>query len=208
MPNGNNTRTISHRRNRMWYSTVLDMNKIALAIIGVVLLLGVWLVGSYNGFVTQGNAIDGQWKQVEVQYQRRFDLVPNLVESVKGLQKQEQKVFGDIAEARTRYSGASSVNEKAGAATQLESALGRLLVIMENYPELKSDAAVARLMDELAGTENRVAVERRRYNEFVQSYNTSLSVIPGNLLAGVFGFSRRAYFESTEGSETAPKVQF
>lgn len=192
----------------MWYSKLLDMNKIALAIVGVVLLLGVWLVGSFNGFVTQGNAIDGQWKQVEVQYQRRFDLIPNLVESVKGLQKQEQKVFGDIAEARTRYSGAVSVNDKAGAATQLESALGRLLVIMENYPELKSDAAVARLMDELAGTENRVAVERRRYNEFVQSYNTSLSVVPGNILAGVFGFSRRAYFESTEGSETAPKVQF
>lgn len=184
------------------------MNKSLAVVIGIVLLLGVWLVGSYNGFVREGNAIDGQWKQVEVQYQRRFDLVPNLVESVKGLQKQEQKVFGDIAEARTRYSGASSVDEKAGAATQLESALGRLLVIMENYPELKSDAAVARLMDELSGTENRVAVERRRYNEIVQRYNTSLSVIPGNLLAGIFGFSRRAYFESTEGSETAPKVQF
>ncbi len=184
------------------------MNKVTLIILGVVLLVGGWLVSSYNGFATQGNAIDGQWKQVEVQYQRRFDLVPNLVESVKGLQKQEQKVFGDIAEARTRYSGASTVNEKAGAATQLESALGRLLVIMENYPELKSDAATARLMDELSGTENRVSVERRRYNELVQSYNTSLSVIPGNLLAGIFGFSRRSYFEATEGSEAAPKVQF
>ncbi len=192
----------------MWYSKLLSMNKIVLAVIGVVVLLGGWLVSSYNGFVTQGNTIDGQWKQVEVQYQRRFDLVPNLVESVKGLQKQEQKVFGDIAEARTRYSGAVSVNDKAGAATQLESALGRLLVIMENYPELKSDVAVSRLMDELAGTENRVAVERRRYNEFVQRYNTSLSVVPGNLLAGIFGFSRRAYFESTAGSEAAPKVQF
>lgn len=184
------------------------MNKVALLVIGVVLLFGGWLVASYNGFVTQGNAIDGQWKQVEVGYQRRYDLVPNLVESVKGLQKQEQKVFGDIAEARTRYSGAVSVDQKAAAASQMESALGRLLVIMENYPELKSDTAVARLMDELAGTENRVAVERRRYNELVQSYNTSLSVIPGNLLAGVFGFSRRSYFEATEGSELAPKVQF
>lgn len=184
------------------------MNKAALVVLGVILLLGGWLVSSYNGFVTQGNAIDGQWKQVEVQYQRRFDLVPNLVESVKGLQKQEQKVFGDIAEARTRYSGAVSVDQKAAAASQMESALGRLLVIMENYPELKSDAAVARLMDELAGTENRVAVERRRFNELVQSYNTSLSVIPGNLLAGIFGFSRRAYFEAVDGSEVAPKVQF
>jgi len=192
----------------MWYSRVIIMNKVVLAVIGVILLLGGWLVSSYNGFVTQGNAIDGQWKQVEVQYQRRFDLIPNLVESVKGLQKQEQKVFGDIAEARTRYSGAVSVDQKAAAASQMESALGRLLVIMENYPELKSDMAVARLMDELAGTENRVAVERRRYNELVQSYNTSLSVIPGNLLAGIFGFSRRAYFEAVEGSELAPKVQF
>lgn len=184
------------------------MNKVALVIIGLVVLLGGWLVSSYNGFVTQGNAIDGQWKQVEVQYQRRFDLVPNLVESVKGLQKQEQKVFGDIAEARTRYSGAASVDAKAAAASQLESALGRLLVIMENYPQIKSDAAVARLMDELAGTENRIAVERRRYNELVQSYNTSLSVIPGNLLARLLGFARRTYFEASEGSESAPKVTF
>ncbi len=184
------------------------MNKVALIVIGILVLLGGWLVASYNGFVTQGNAIDGQWQQVEVQYQRRFDLVPNLVESVKGLQQQEQKVFGDIAEARTRYSGAASVDEKAAAASQLESALGRLLVIVENYPQIKSDAAVARLMDELAGTENRIAVERRRYNELVQSYNTSLSVIPGRFLAGIFGFSRRTYFEAAEGSEAAPKVQF
>lgn len=184
------------------------MNKIALAIIGVSVLLGGWLVSSYNGFATQGNAIDGQWKQVEVQYQRRFDLVPNLVESVKGLMTQEQKVFGDIAEARTRYSGAASVDEKAAAASQLESALGRLLVIVENYPQIKSDAATARLMDELAGTENRIAVERRRYNELVQSYNTSLSVIPGRFIAGIFRFQRRTYFEASEGSEVAPKVQF
>lgn len=184
------------------------MNKMLFVIVGVIALLGGWLVVSYNGFITQGNAIDGQWKQVEVQYQRRFDLVPNLVESVKGLQKQEQKVFGDIAEARTRYSGAASVDQKAAAASQLESALGRLLVIVENYPEIKSDAATARLMDELSGTENRIAVERRRYNELVQSYNTSLSVIPGRLLAGIFGFSRRAYFESAEGNGSAPKVQF
>src|SRR3989338_10456900 len=112
-------------------------------IIGVIVVLVLVVVGYYNSFVTQSNAIEGQWNQVEVQYQRRFDLIPNLVESVKGLQKQEQKVFGDIAEARTRYSGAVSVDQKAAAASQMESALGRLLVIMENYPELKSDAAVA-----------------------------------------------------------------
>lgn len=184
------------------------MNKLTLIILGAVLFAGGWVVSGYNGFARQGNAIDGQWKQVEVQYQRRFDLVPNLVESVKGLQKQEQKVFGDIAQARTRYSGAASADDKARAASQLESAIGRLLVIVENYPEIKSDTAVTRLMDELAGTENRIAVERRRYNELVQSYNTSLSVIPGNLLARIFGFSRRTYFEAAEGSEAAPKVQF
>lgn len=185
-----------------------DMKNILFILLAVGVLVGGWVVASYNGFVTQNNAIDGQWQQVEVGHQRRFDLVSNLVESVKGLQVQEQKIFGDIAEARTRYSGAVSVDEKAGAASQLESALGRLLVIMENYPQIKSDAAVARFMDELAGTENRVAALRRRYNELVQSYNTSLSIIPGNMLAGIFGFSRRAYFESSEGSESASKVQF
>ena len=184
------------------------MNKVALVIIGLVVLVAGWMVTHYNGFAAQNNAIDGQWQQVEVQYQRRFDLVPNLVESVKGLMTQEQKVFGDIAEARTRYSGAASINEKAAAASLLESVIGRLLVIMENYPQLKSDAAVTRIMDELAGTENRIAVERRRYNELVQGYNTSLSVIPGNLLARLFGFARRTYFEAAEGSEAAPKVTF
>jgi LemA protein len=164
--------------------------------------------GYYNSFVSQNNAIDGQWKQVEVQYQRRFDLIPNLVESAKGIQKQEQAVFGEIAAARANYAGAQTPEQKVSAANQLEGSLARLLVIVENYPELKSDQAVLKLMDELSGTENRISVERRRYNELVQSYNTSVSKIPGKLFATLFGFSTRQYFEATPGSENAPKVSF
>lgn len=177
-------------------------------LIGAVVLLVLMAWSSYNSFVTQSNAIEGQWKQVEVQYQRRFDLIPNLVESVKGLQKQEQKIFGDIANARAAYTGAKTTDEKAQAASQLESGLGRLIAIFENYPQIKSDQAVLKLMDELAGTENRVSVERRRYNELVQSYNTSVSTLPGRLFAGLFGFGPKAYFEAAEGSENAPKVEF
>jgi LemA protein len=177
-------------------------------VIGILVLLALTAAGYYNSFVTQQNAIDGQWKQVEVQYQRRFDLIPNLVESVKGLMQQEQKVFGDIAAARANYAGAQTPEEKVKAANQVEGSLGRLLAIFENYPQIKSDQAVLSLMDELSGTENRVAVERRRYNELVQSYNTSISVLPGKLFAGVFGFSPKTYFESTPGSENAPKVNF
>ncbi len=174
----------------------------------VVFVLLLTAGGYYNSFVSQNNAIDGQWKQVEVQYQRRFDLIPNLVESAKGIQKQEQAVFGDIAAARANYAGAQTTDQKVQAANQLEGSLARLLVIVENYPQLKSDQAVLKLMDELAGTENRVSVERRRYNELVQSYNTSVSTLPGKLFAGIFGFGTRQYFEATPGSENAPRVSF
>lgn len=164
--------------------------------------------GYYNSFVTQTNTIEGQWKQVEVQYQRRFDLIPNLVESVKGLQKQEQKIFGDVDNARKAYAGAQTADQKVAAANQLEGALGRLIAVFENYPQIKSDQAVLQLMDELAGTENRVAVERRRYNELVQSYNISVSRIPGNLFANFLGFHTKSYFEASAGSQNAPKVNF
>lgn len=183
----------------------LDWWKILL---GVLVVVGLVAVSYYNSFITQTNAIDGQWKQVEVQYQRRFDLIPNLVEATKGLMKQEQQVFGDLAAARANYSGAKTVDQKASAATQVEGALGRLLAIFENYPVLKSDQTVLRLQDELAGTENRVATERRRYNELVQTYNTSVSVFPSNLIAKVLDFSTRAYFNSTSGSENAPQIKF
>src|SRR3989344_7269137 len=177
-------------------------------VVAVVLFVLLFFGMYYNSFIRQSNAIDGQWKQVEVQYQRRFDLIPNLVEATKGLMKQEQQVFGDLAAARANYSGAQTVDQKAAAATQVEGALGRLLAIFENYPILKSDQTVLRLQDELAGTENRVATERRRFNELVQTYNTSVSVFPSNLIAKLLGFSSRAYFNSTSGSENAPQIKF
>lgn len=180
-----------------------------LGVLGLIVVLGVVaVVGYYNGLVTKTQNIDGQWAQVETQYQRRFDLIPNLVNTVKGLFAQEQTVFGEIAEARTRYAGATTVDEKAAAAGRVESALARLLVVVENYPEIKSDAAVVGLMDELAGTENRVSVERRRFNDLVKDYSTTIKRFPGNMIAPMFGFSERAYFEAAEGAEAAPTVEF
>jgi len=183
------------------------MSKLLMGIIGVAVILGAMFFGTYNKLVTLSTGIDGQWAQVETQYQRRFDLIPNLVASTKGFLEQEQEVFGAIAEARTRYNGARTVEEKVESANQVESALGRLLVIVENYPNLKSNETVAKLMDELSGTENRISVERRRFNELVQGYNLTIKRIPTNILAGIFGFRERPYFEAVGGAETAPKVE-
>lgn len=174
----------------------------------VVGFLGIWGLSSYNKFVSLSESVDGQWAQVETQYQRRFDLIPNLVESVKGVMSQEVEIFTAIAEARTRYAGAVTVDEKAQAAGQVESALGRLLVITENYPQLKSSDAVQTLMVQIEGTENRVSVERGRFNDFVRQYNVLTKRVPGMIVAKLFGFGEREYFESVEGSEEAPKVSF
>lgn len=165
-------------------------------------------MATYNGLVTLNIAADTQWKQVETQYQRRFDLIPNLVESVKGIMNQEQTVFTAIADARTKYSGAVTPDEKAAAATQVESALGRLLVITENYPLLKSSDTVTALMSQLEGTENRVSVERMRFNENIQSYNLKVKRFPSSIMALIFGFGERQYFNAAPGSETAPAVKF
>ncbi|MEK9185006.1 MAG: LemA family protein, partial [Patescibacteria group bacterium] len=146
--------------------------------------------------------------QVETQYQRRFDLIPNLVESVKGIMKQEQAIFDAIAQARTQYGGAKTTDQKAQAAGQVESALGRLLVITENYPQLKSSDTVQTLMSQLEGTENRVSVERKRFNDMVQAYNLKTKQFPSSVFAKLFGFVSHSYFESVQGSETATKVQF
>ncbi len=182
------------------------MSKLLLGILGIGAIVVLMLFGTYNSLVTKSGAIDGQWAQVETQYQRRFDLIPNLVESTKGFLEQEREVFGKIAEARTRYAGAATTDEKAQAAGQVESALGRLLVIIENYPNLKSNETVARLMDELAGTENRIAVERKRFNELVQDYNITIKRVQTNMIAGLFGFKERVFFEAATGAEEAPKV--
>ena len=157
--------------------------------------------------VTQSTSVDTSWAQVESQYQRRFDLIPNLVNATKGFLKQEQTVYKDIADARTHYAGtASGSTARVDATNQMEGALSRLLVVMENYPELKSNQTVQALMDELAGTENRVVVARDRYNVSVQTYNTSIKSFPTNIMAGMFGFTARPFFKSQEGADKAPTV--
>jgi LemA protein len=174
----------------------------------VVAVLGLYVWGMYNKMVTANENVDNMWAQVETQYQRRFDLIPNLVESVKGAMAQEQKVFGDLADARTRYSGAQTINDKAEAATQVESALGRLLVVMENYPQLKSVETVQTLMVQIEGTENRISVERKRFNDAARDFNVMVKRIPAKWFASMFGFSEKAYFEAAAGSENAPAVKF
>ena len=182
------------------------MKKNLLVILVLVVVVGGYLVSFYNGFIKLGESIDGQWAQVETQYQRRFDLIPNLVASVQGIMKQETAVFTAIAEARTRYTGAVNVNDKVAAASAVESAFGRLIAVMENYPVLRSSETVLTLMSQLEGTENRVSVERGRFNELVKTYNAKIKSFPANLMAGIFGFNVRAYFYAVEGSSIAPKV--
>lgn len=182
--------------------------KILIGAVAVVVLVLVYGLVVYNNLVTARENINSQWAQVETQYQRRFDLIPNLVESVKGIMKQETAVFGAIAEARTRYAGAQSVNDKAKAATEVESAFGRLLAVMENYPQLKSAENVQTLMIQLEGTENRISVERNRFNDRVREFNVMIRRFPSNVIAGMFNFSERAYFEAApEAKNNVPKVE-
>lgn len=186
------------------------MKSFLIFVIGIVVFLfivGGWVVGTYNSLIQQRIAVQTQQAQVETQLQRRFDLVPNLVASVKGIMVQEQKVFKDIDDARTKYAGTQpGTAERMSAANQYESAIGRLLVITENYPELKSAGNVADLMTQLEGTENRISVARQRYNEAVQTYNQHIQTFPGNTIAGMFQFQQAVMFQSTPGAETAPKV--
>ena len=184
------------------------MKKTLIGIIIVVVLALLYGFATYNSLVTLNVAADTQWKQVEADYQRRFDLIPNLVESVKGIMKQEQTVFTAIADARTHYAGATTPNDKAAAASQVESALGRLLVITENYPQLKSSETVQTLMSQLEGTENRISVQRMRYNETVQAYNLKVMRIPSSIVAAMAGFHERQFFNATAGAENAPQVKF
>ena len=187
--------------------------KAALIIIIILVLLGFWAGGTFishrNEMVRKKEAVNAAWSQVDVVLQRRADLIPNLVETVKGYASQEQKVFGDIAAARAALIGAKTPQDKIAANGQLDSALGRLLVVVENYPQLKSNENFMRLQDELAGTENRIAIERRRYNETLQDYNTYIGLFPNNIVAGMSGFTRNdAYFKTEEGAREAPKVNF
>ena len=163
---------------------------------------------SYNRFVSQEEAIKAQWAQVENQLQRRNDLIPNLVETTKGIAQQERDVFGQIAESRARLAGARTPQETIQAANEQSSALARLLVVVENYPQLRSNEQFARLMDELSGTENRIAVERMRYNERVQEYNTARRQFPSNVTASLFGFNEYPLFNAPPDAERVPRVDF
>jgi LemA protein len=163
---------------------------------------------SYNRFVSQEEALKAQWAQVESQLQRRNDLLPNLVETVKGFAAHEESIFKDIADARSRLLAARTPEESIAAANAQTSALGRLLAVVENYPQLKANEQFNRLMDELAGTENRIAVERMRYNERVQEYNTSTKQFPANITAKLFGFKEYPFYEVPEEAKQVPKIDF
>ena len=188
--------------------------KTVLLIVVLVLVLGGVMAGSKyvsvrNDLVTQRESVTAAWSQVDVALERRADLIPNLVETVKGFAKHETEVFGAIANARAALISGRTSQEKIQANQQLDGALARLLVVAENYPQLRSNENFLRLQDEIAGTENRIAVERRKYNEVLQRYNTSIELFPNNIVASMSGFTRNdAYFKTEPGARTAPKVQF
>lgn len=163
---------------------------------------------SYNTFVSKEEGIKAQWAQVENQLQRRNDLIPNLVETTKGIAQQEKDVFGQIADSRAKMAGAKTPQDTIQAANEQSAALGRLLVVVENYPQLRSSESFNRLMDELSGTENRIAVERMRYNERVQDYNITRRRFPSNITAGIFGFKEYPLFNAPPAAEQVPKVNF
>ncbi len=182
-----------------------------IAVIVVLVLAGSlysFFKGTYNQFVTLDESVKSSWAQVENQLQRRYDLIPNLVETVKGFAKQEKDVLIEVTNARARVGGATTVPDKISANNELSGALSRLLVVVERYPDLKSNQNFLRLQDELAGTENRIAVERRRYNETVQTYNVAIRSFPANLLAGIYGFEKAAFFEAPTAAKAAPQVKF
>jgi LemA protein len=182
---------------------------VIIVLVIVALMFGSMYVSRRNEMVTKNEAIKSQWAQVDVVLQRRADLIPNLVETVKGIAAQEVTVFSDIANARAALLGAKTPTDKIAANGQLDGAIGRLLAISENYPQLKSNENFLRLQDELAGTENRIAVERKRYNDLIQDYNTYIGLFPNSIIAGFAGFHRNdAYFAATPESRQVPKVQF
>jgi LemA protein len=183
---------------------------IALIVVGfIALVVGGKYVSARNTMVVKNESVKSAWAEVDVVLQRRADLIPNLVETVKGFAAQEQTVFHDIAAARAALLGAQTPADKIAANGQLDGAIGRLLAIVENYPQLKSNENFLRLQDELAGTENRIAVERKRYNDTLQDYNTYIGLFPNSIFAGWAGFHRNdTYFTATEASRAVPKVQF
>ncbi|MGD2126187.1 MAG: LemA family protein [Desulfobacteraceae bacterium] len=186
--------------------------KTILILIGILVIIILipffYLKGTYNSLVRMDEGVKGAWAQVENQLQRRYDLIPNYVETVKGYAAHEKEVFVSVTEARSKVAGAGNIGQKIEANNQLSSALARLLVVVERYPNLKANANFIRLQDELAGTENRIAVERRRYNESVKTYNIKIRRFPTNLLAGMLGFEKAAFFEVPKERQETPKVKF
>ncbi len=191
------------------------MNRVLIGlavVVGIFLIIGLiafgWIQGTYNRMVVMDEQVNSSWAQVETVLQRRYDLIPNLVETVKGYATHESTVFTQVTEARSRVGGAATPESRIEAEGELSQALTRMLLVVENYPLLKANENFIRLMDELSGTENRIAVERRRYNEVVQTYNQYIRQFPPNLLAGMFGFERRPFFEAPAEAEQVPRVNF
>ena len=187
------------------------MKKISTPLIVVIVIIvlgGLFFFSSYNGLVAAEENLNAKWSQIENQLQRRADLIPNLVNTVKGYASHEEAILTEVTRAREKLIGASGISEMAEANSEMSSALSRLLAIVENYPELKADANFRQLADELAGTENRIAVARMDYNNAVQQYNSRIRRFPTAIVAGMFGFEKRDYFEAKEGADQAPIVDF
>lgn len=185
------------------------MKKFLIGLVVVAVLLVIAFVGVYNGIVTKHETITAKWAQVENQLQRRNDLIPNLVNTVKGYAAHEKTVFTEVTAARSQWAKAGTVDEKVKAAGAVDAALGRLLLVAENYPNLKANDTFLKLMDELSGTENRIAVERMRYNEAVRDYNVTVRMFPGNVIAGMFGYKPATeYFKAEEKAKAVPEVKF
>ena len=187
---------------------ILPLVIVLLIIVLLIVFGGFWYVATRNRLVSQEQELEGSWAEVDNQLQRRYDLIPNLVETIKGYAAQEESIFVQIAEARSKLAGAGSVAETAEASNGLESALSRLLVVVEQYPELKSNENFIRLQDELAGTENRLAVARKRYNDVVQSFNRAILMFPANIVAENLGLVKQDYFEIDAIAKENPKVEF
>lgn len=187
------------------------MKKLLVPVIGLIVLLlviGSMLIGPYNKLVDLDTEVEKSQAKIDTQLQRRLDLIPNLVEIVKGYAKHEEKVFKDVSDARAKLAGANTMEEKAEANEQVSSALSRLIAIQENYPELKADTQFTGLRDELAGTENRIAVARNDYNDVVTEYNKVVKRFPGSIVAGLFGFEKKEFFKADSAAKDAPNVDF
>ncbi|NLY98640.1 MAG: LemA family protein [Clostridiaceae bacterium] len=187
------------------------MKKGLVALIVIVVLIVIivaQVIGAYNTMVELNEDVDNKWSQVENNLQRRADMIPNLVSTVKGYAQHEEKIYTDIAEARSKLVGAGNMNELAEANDELSGAISRLLVVVENYPQLKADKNFIQLMDNLENTENRIAISRKDYNDTVQKYNTHIQKFPMNVFAGLFNFEKRQYFQASENSQTVPEVSF